>query len=149
MPDRLTCVCQHGDPETDRITEYVRNGFGQVVCVRDAAGREESYSYDVLGRMTEKKDRDGLRTAYTYTPDGRTESILYDDGRKVGFRYTPLGQPDLVRDWLGETRIEWNCYGEPVSITDHAGRTVHYEWGQHGREEVCGLSGWNDREDAV
>ena len=136
MSDRLTRVCQHGDSETDRITEYVRNGFGQVVCVRDAAGREESYSYDVLGRMTEKKDRDGLRTAYTYTPDGRTESILYDDGRKAEFRYTPLGQPDLVRDWLGETRIERNCYGEPVSITDHAGRTVHYEWGSMG-ERRC------------
>lgn len=136
MSDRLTRVCQHGDLETDRITEYVRNGFGQVVCVRDAVGREESYSYDVLGRMAEKKDREGLRTAYTYTPDGRTESILYDDGRKVEFRYTPLGQPDLVRDWLGETRIERNCFGEPVSITDHAGRTVHYEWGSMG-ERRC------------
>ncbi len=136
MADRLIRVCQHGDPEADRITEYVRNGFGQVVCVRDAAGREEFYSYDVLGRMTENTDRDGLRTAYTYTPDGRTESILYDDGRKVEFRYTPLGQPDLVRDWLGETRIERNCYGEPVSITDHAGRTVRYEWGSMG-ERRC------------
>ncbi len=136
MADRLVRVCQHGDLEADRTTEYVRNGLGQVICVRDAAGTEESYSYDALGRMTEKTDRDGLRTAYTYTPDGRTESILYDDGSKVEFRYTPLGQPDLVRDWLGETRIERNCYGEPVSITDHAGRTVRYEWGSMG-ERRC------------
>ena len=136
MSDRLIRVCQHGDPEADRITEYVRNGFGQVICVRDAAGTEESYSYDVLGRMTGRTDRDGLRTAYTYTPDGRTESILYDDGSKAEFRYTLLGQPDMVRDWLGETRIERNCYGEPVSITDHAGRTVCYEWGSMG-ERRC------------
>ncbi len=134
--DRLIHVCQHGQSgEDDRITYYERNVFGQVECVRDAAGMEERYCYDVLGRMTEKTDRDGFRTAYTYTPDGKTESILYADGNMVEFQYTPLRQLSFIKDWLGETHIERNRYGEPVSITDHEGRTVRYEWGDMGERQ--------------
>lgn len=134
--DKLIHICQHGKAgEEDRITDYERNVFGQVECVRNAVGAEEYYRYDALGRMVEKTDRDGLKTAYTYTADGKAESIVYDDGNKVEFQYTPLRQLALIKDWLGETRMERNCYGEPVSITDHAGRTVCYEWGNMGERK--------------
>ena len=85
--------------------------------------------------MIEKTDREGLVTAYTYTADGRPESILYGDGRRAGLEYSPLGQLVKVKDWLGETRIERDSYGMPVSITDHNGRTVHYEWGSMGQRQ--------------
>ncbi len=134
--DKLIHICQHGKVgEEDRITDYERNVFGQVECVRNAVGLEEYYRYDALGRMVEKTDRDGLKTAYTYTADGKAESIVYDDGNRVEFQYTPLRQLALIKDWLGETRMERNCYGEPVSITDHAGRTVRYEWGEMGERK--------------
>lgn len=134
--DRLIHICQHGRPgEEDRIVDYERNIFGQVECVRDAAGAEEFFHYDALGRMTEKIDRDGLRTAYTYTADGKTESIRYDDGNAVEFQYSPLRQLTMIRDWLGETHIERNCYGDPMSVTDHEGRTVRYEWGNMGERK--------------
>ena len=85
--------------------------------------------------MTEKTDREGLVTAYTYTPDGRPESILYGDGRSAQMEYTPLRQLAVVNDWLGETKIERDSCGNPVSITDHNGRTVRYEWGSMGQRE--------------
>lgn len=134
--DRLIHICQHGRPgEEDRIVDYERNIFGQVECVRDASGAEEFFHYDALGRMTEKIDRDGLRTAYTYMADGKTESIRYDDGNTVEFQYSPLRQLTMIRDWLGETHIERNGYGDPMSITDHEGRTVRYEWGNMGERK--------------
>ena len=85
--------------------------------------------------MIEKTDREGLVTAYTYTPDGRPESILYGDGRSAQMEYTPLRQLAKVKDWLGETKIERDRCGNPVSITDHNGRTVRYEWGSMGQRE--------------
>ena len=134
--DRLIYICQHGQAgEADRTTAYERDAFGQVVCIRDASGGEEHFRYDALGRMTEKTDREGLVTAYTYTPDGRPESILYGDGRSAQMEYTPLRQLAAVKDWLGETRIERSRQGNPVSITDHNGRTVCYEWGSMGQRE--------------
>ena len=134
--DRLIYICQHGQAgEADRTTAYERDAFGQVVCIRDASGGEEHFCYDALGRMIEKTDREGLVTAYTYTPDGRPESILYGDGRSAQMEYTPLRQLAKVKDWLGETRIERSRQGNPVSITDHNGRTVRYEWGSMGQRE--------------
>ncbi len=134
--DRLIYICQHGQAgEADRTTAYERDAFGQVVCIRDALGGEEHFCYDALGRMIEKTDREGLVTAYTYTPDGRPESILYGDGRSAQMEYTPLRQLAAVKDWLGETRIERSRQGNPVSITDHNGRTVRYEWGSMGQRE--------------
>ncbi len=134
--DRLISICQHGQTgEADRITEYERDAFGQVECVRDALGGEERFRYDALGRMIEKTDREALVTTYAYTADGRPESILYGDGSRAELEYTPLRQLAVVRDWLGETRIERDRQGSPVSIRDHNGRTVRYEWGSMGQRQ--------------
>lgn len=132
LEDNLIYICQHGTPgEEDRITEYERDAFGKVTCVRSALG-EEHYHYDTLGRMIEKTDREGGVTAYTYTADGMAESILYSDGRKAEFTYSPLKQLILIRDWLGETKIDRDKQGRPVDITDYKGRNIHYEWGNLG-----------------
>lgn len=133
---RLTSVCQYGKGgEEDRITTFERDALGQAKRIRDGMGGEEAYQYDALGRMTGKTDKEGLETRYTYTPDGRIESILYGDGRQAEFAYTPLRQLALVKDWLGETRIERNRLGEPLWIMDHAGHKVGYEWGQFGERK--------------
>lgn len=134
--DRLIYICQHGQSgEIDRTQEYERDAFGQIACIRDALGGEEYFRYDALGRMIEKTDRDGMVTAYSYTADGRPESILYGDGSRADMEYTPLRQLEVVRDWLGETRIERDQQGSPISITDHNGKTVRYEWGSMGQRQ--------------
>ena len=95
----------------------------------------EQNFYDALGRITKKTDREGLITEYTYTEDGKIQSILYNDGRMAELEYTPLRQLAVVKDWLGEIRIERDSKGDPLSITDHKGRTVRYEWGSMGQRQ--------------
>lgn len=131
--DRMIHICQHGkNGEADRVSEYIRDVFGQVECIKDALGMEEFYRYDALGRVTEKTDRDGNLTFYTYRPDGKIESILFGDGRQAEFSYNPLGQISLVKDWLGETKIDRNHQGKPERITDHNGQSISYQWGKFG-----------------
>lgn len=136
--DNLIYICQKGkEGEGDRETFYERDSFGQVECIRDALGQEEHYTYDALGRMTLKTDREGYRTEYAYTADGKISEIAYGDGTKVEMAYTPLRQLALVKDWLGETRIERTVTGDVTSITDHKGRRISYEWGKLGeRKEI-------------
>ena len=134
--NRLVRVCRKGQAgEEDRETFYDRNPLGQVECIRDALGGEEHYAYDALGRMILKTDRDGYRTAYGYEPDGKVKNILYGDGTGVEMEYTALRQLSAVRDWLGETRMERDVFGKPVTVTDHMGRTVSYEWGSMGERK--------------
>lgn len=132
--DRLIYICQHGEEDV-RESWYLRNPLGQVETIRDALGGEEHYRYDALGRLTEKVDRDHFCTKYHYSADGNVEHILYGDGTCVDMEYTALGQLSLIKDWLGETRIERNREGNPVRITDHAGRSVDYEWGMYGERK--------------
>ena len=134
--DSLVFLCQKGkEGEPEHITEYIRDPFGRVETMRDALGMEEHYTYDPLGRMKTKTDRDGFTTTYGYTPDGKTASILYGDGTKTEMEYDALRKLALVKDWLGETKIERDSVGNPVRITDHEGRTVSYEWGRQGERK--------------
>ena len=133
---RLIHICQHGQAEeADRITQYERDAFGQIVCIRDALGGEEQFHYDALGRIIEKIDKEGHSIFYTYTADSRPESILYSDGNRAELEYTPLRQLAVIKDWLGETRINRDNQGNPVSITNHKGETVHYQWGSMGERQ--------------
>ena len=52
--------------------------MGNIVSVINALGYEETFSYDLLGRVTEKKDREGYNTAYSYTEAGDIKSIIYN-----------------------------------------------------------------------
>lgn len=128
--DRLIHICQKGKAgEENRETFYERNPFGQVECIRDAFGNEEHYSYDALGRTIIKTDRDGYRTEYGYTGDGKIRNISYGDGTSAEMEYTALRQLALIKDWLGETRINRDTTGRIIDVTDYKGRTVAYEWG--------------------
>ena len=80
--DMLVRVCQHGKiGEVNRVEDYIRNVFGQIECVRDALGAEETYKYDALGRVIKKVDREGFQTAYAYWPDGRIRNVIYGNGK--------------------------------------------------------------------
>mgnify|MGYP002511952346 CR=1 FL=1 len=131
--DNLICVCRKGQEEKDnRMTEYVRDSFGRVKVMRDALGQEEKYCYDALSRVIWKQDRDGNITSYTYEKDNKVKNILYADGRTVEMEYDALRRLSCVKDWLGITEIKRDQAGAPISITDHNGKTIFYEWGKMG-----------------
>ena len=135
--DNLIHICQK-DREgittdsrelSDRITDYIRNPLGQIETVRDALGFEEHYTYDALGRIVNKTDKEGYVTSFSYTPGGQTKRIGYDDGTSVEYSYDALKKLKEVKDWLGITTIKRDSLGRAVSVTDHNGDTVSYEWG--------------------
>ncbi len=143
--DMLVRVCQHGKiGEVNRVEDYIRNVFGQIECVRDALGAEETYKYDALGRVIKKVDREGFQTAYAYWPDGRIRNVIYGNGNWAEFDYTPLGHLSRIKDWMGETNFERNRQGQPERITDKNGKTISYRWGKFGeRVEMIYPDGTN------
>lgn len=131
--DRLIYLCQHGTGIKDiRETWYERNALGQVESITDALGEKECLKYDALARVIQRIDKEGNSTEFSYAADGRLEHILYEDQSEVEMEYTPQRMLAKVKDWAGEIKIERNVQGMPVRVTDHAGRTVSYEWGMNG-----------------
>ena len=143
--DQLIRIDQYGEGERKegeadrtnptaalRHTDYLRNSLGQLLCVKDALGNEEHYTYDGLGRVLSKQDKDGYETTYRYTGTGEIKSIRYGDKREVELSYDALRKLTQVKDWLGTTNIENDLLGRVIKITDHKERTLKYEWGSFG-----------------
>lgn len=134
---QLITISQYGESKEDvRTEQYERNSFGQIESITDALGGVERFIRDAMGRVVCRIDQEGMKTNFSYAAGGQIESIIYGDGSKVEMKYSSLGQLELIRDWLGETKIERDFNGKPLRITDHAGRTVQYEWGHYG-EKSC------------
>lgn len=134
--DRLIRICQYGtEGEIPRETVYERDSLGQIECIRDASGREEYYSFDALGRISEKTDRRGIRTVYFHTPDGKLKRIEYGDGTWTETDYTTSGKSVLIKNPEGEIWIERDRFGKPVKITNASGKSILYEWGNHGEKK--------------
>ena len=115
-----------------RITRYKRNLMGDIVSITNAYGEEETFSYDLLGRVKLRKDMEGYETAYSYTEAGDIKSILYNDGRSVEYTYNSLRQLIQVKDALGTINIETDKFGRATKVVDYTGDEVSYRYGKYG-----------------
>jgi RHS repeat-associated protein len=98
-------------------------GKGRLSKLTDATGTTD-YSYDLLGRLTQKKQATGTGTAqrihtvsYSYDAQGRLASITYPSGRVVGYGYDSHGrvQSISVNGTLIVSGIQYHPFGAPKS----------------------------------
>lgn len=106
--------------------------MGDIVSITNAYGEEETFSYDLLGRVKLRKDMEGYETAYSYTEAGDIKSILYNDGRSVEYTYNSLRQLIQVKDALGTINIETDKFGRATKVVDYTGDEVSYRYGKYG-----------------
>ncbi|SCF38194.1 polymorphic toxin-type HINT domain-containing protein [Micromonospora mirobrigensis] len=105
---RTVQVRQHVSPE--HSTSYVYDRRGQLVTVRDTAGDEWTYTYDVRGRQLTSVDPDKgkLTNVYndfselTQTIDANGKVLVYDYdkiGRKIGLYDTSKSAATKRAEW--------------------------------------------------
>lgn len=118
------------------LTVYEHDLAGRLVSVIDPLGNKETYTYDDEGKLKIKKDRDGFDTAYRYDEIGLISGIDYADGKSVKLSYDALGRLKKLNDWLGNTDIVSDALGRVISVTDHNGRSVGYEYDAAGNRSA-------------
>ncbi len=118
------------------ITFYERDLAGNLTAIIDALGNRETYSYDSNGRLLKVTDREGYETSYNYGIAGNITSVKFADGRSAEYEYNGLRQLIQIRDWLGITNVIPDEYGRVISVTDHNGNTVGYEYGKMGERKA-------------
>ena len=126
--ERIGEVQETAETQT-QTTTYQRNTQGLVTAITDPLGATETFSYDKNGRLTDKYDKDGFHTAYTHDSRGLLTNILYADGNDVAYTYDPLRRLKETRENNNITHILTDALGRVTSVTDPAGNTVAYEWG--------------------
>jgi len=85
---------------------------GNLICRRDAIGREIGVSYNASGRPVEIRQ-----------PDGSVIQLSYDSHGNIITVREPMG---------GETHYEYNLLGQVVSTTDGNGNRTEYKYNNRG-----------------
>lgn len=120
------------DSQKTALVKYERNTLGQIVEVTDALGIPERYEYEKNGKISKKIDREGMETEYEYDSNGLLKIIKYADEKNAEFFYDEDGRLILLRDWTGETQIEWNDWNQIIAVTDNKKRTIRYKVNKEG-----------------
>lgn len=126
--------------ELSQETVYAWDLSGNLTSRMNSLGEVEQYAYDKNNRMLSKTDREGFITRYQYDDVGKITEVLYGDAKQVKMSYNALHQLEEMTDWLGSLKVQRDCLGRPLSVTDSAGETIHYEWGCMGEKTAISYS---------
>ena len=126
-PDaETTAIALRADGETDTVTDaealatnYVRNGWGEVIREDSPARGITDYTYDARGLMTSKTDARGKVTSYAYDAAGRMTSETFDGGVVRNYGYDELnpaysegiGRLTSITDAAVSVSYNYNDYG--------------------------------------
>ena len=129
--------------DTGRVTRQV-NALGQKATFAwDPTTSTSTYS-DTAGRVS-KDVYDGYLLISQIDPLGRTTSYSYDNqhnrilttdptGRRISLRYTADGRPTTITgpNATQLAAFSYNSSGDPVAVSDSAGRTTHFSYDDRG-----------------
>ncbi|RFF32618.1 RHS repeat-associated core domain-containing protein [Wenzhouxiangella sediminis] len=127
-------------PEPDMVTEYVRDGQGNVVSELWANGRLIESDYDIRDRLVLRSDQLGLVEAFDY--DGNDNVIWEEDGegRRTEHDYDDLGRRTVSRlPESRETSRAYNVHGDVTSETNARNHTTEHDYDALGRRVLTTL----------
>ncbi|HFC9671835.1 TPA: DUF6531 domain-containing protein [Salmonella enterica] len=143
--DETWLLIKQRDP-LGRITEWERNEYDHLLCIRQPGGQKSQIKRDYAGRILSETDENGRKREWQWDEFGlltayqdhrTTAAYRYNaegnlirrevNGQNWQYRYTEDGQikeaiyPDGIREqWA------YNAQGSLTAHTDAAGRTTHY-----------------------
>ena len=118
--------------KNDVSIKYERNYMEQVTKFTDPLGYVESYSYNCLGKMSEKRDRDNYLSRYFYNELGLLQSVKWEDGKEVEYQYDNLRRLNRIHDWTGDTEIKYDSWGRPLQVVYPDNKVMKYGYDSHG-----------------
>jgi len=134
--------------------DFVRDGQGRIIEVRDPEGNAWSYGYDAAGDLVSFIDPDGNETSYIYRSDpahyldtiidpqgrmprryeydpvtGRLTAIIDENGNRRESLYDPQGFIGFETDARGNiTELQYNDRGNITRVEDPKGNVTTYAY---------------------
>ncbi|NKI34775.1 hypothetical protein HFP89_06310 [Wenzhouxiangella sp. XN79A] len=135
--------------------QFVRDGQGRIIEVRDPDGNAWIYGYDAAGDLVSYIDPDGKETTYVYRTDpahyleriidpegrmprryeydpdtGRLVAVIDENGNRRESLYDPQGFIGLQTDARGNIfEIQYDERGNVTRLEDPKGNVTQYEYG--------------------
>ena len=99
-------------------TAWAYDNFGNPTTKTYADNSGESYTFDVLNRLTNKTDAASINTVFGYDANGNLNSLKYGSLSTITFAYDALNRRTNMVDGLGTTA--W-AYDQAGRITSESG----------------------------
>lgn len=134
---RLAIITQGSGAEM-RQTSLNYNPQGFLNSITDALGRNQLYSYDLAGRVTQQTLPDGRVIQFAYDANGNVTSITPPGQPAHAFSYTPVDleaqyTPPAAGIATPATQYAYNLDKQLTQITRPDGQTVSFSYNSGGR----------------
>lgn len=118
--------------ESNRISEFTYDAFGQVETTKDALGKYRYISYDLAGRVKSTTDALGAVTSYLYDARGLMTRKTDALNNQTNFTYDAFSRKivSTSAESRAVTTIS-NAWGQARKVTDAAG-TTDYTYNRDG-----------------
>ncbi|SDW99873.1 RHS repeat-associated core domain-containing protein [Lysobacter enzymogenes] len=134
----------YGTPQA-QIHTYERNSHGQLAASVDPLGRRTEFEYDGNGQLSKATSLVGSANAASafmaYHPDGSLASVTDPLARTTKFDYTAGCLTRITSALNKSVSYVCNGAGQPVSVTDSAGRTSILEYDGYDLVKVTDAAG--------
>jgi RHS repeat-associated protein len=119
---------------TDERTQYTANAPPMPLRMRDRAGRETLFGYDLNMRLTSVTDPMGSTWAFTYDETGNRASQTDPNGRVTRFEFDEVGRETrrVLPGGLAQLR-EYDAAGNLIERTDFGGAVTAYVYDEMNR----------------
>ncbi len=133
-----------------RSTSYEYDLNNRLVKIVSPTGsaNEMTFTYDKLGRLTQRTSFEGVTTSYTYDHMGRVSEVSDSVGTFIAYAYDSMGKVLTVEDGEGNvTSYTYDTQFRLTEVTDDEGKEVHYTYDTDGHvtEVGAGTTGTFDK----
>ena len=116
----------------NHYTDYLDNG--RTIRQRDPLGRQQTTTFDALGREVTMTDQNGQKTTYTYSNSSRSVIVTTPEGIQLTTWSTRTGQILQVRDGNGGiTKYTYDKDGNLKTTTNPLGKVTTNTYDKSGR----------------
>jgi RHS repeat-associated protein len=123
FPHHITRV--RGALTTNVLLQIAYNDDGRIAQQIDAAGKTNSYTYDVTNRIVTMVDRTGKTTTEYYNLSGRVTNVVVGSITVANYTHDAQGRVATQTDASGATsEIAYDEQDRPTSTTDANGSTT-------------------------
>lgn len=131
--------------ETDQSYDY--DLLGRLTSASDSNGRTLGFGYDALGRRTSQSDNwyGWGNASYQYDAAGQRTRMTWNDGSYVSYDYLTTGVMNTIRDSGGKALVtfDYDDLGQRTSLTRANGTSTGYSYDPASRLTELTLSGGN------
>lgn len=137
------------DKANTKTVTVLSSCCSKPISITNEKGEGEFFKYNDEGNLIEKSTSGALVTAYSYEPRyNQVEKVTAPDGLVTRFQYDANGNLFLAQNSRKEeVKMRYNGRGKIISLSDHQGNLIVFDYNNVGKPTLIQKSVVKDRKE--